>query len=194
MSLYINGKQLATIDDLYSMLGITNLLTDEEMNIANTIKSPAAQKAISNVSYSNGINSFHYCGVADYERFNWKLKVTPNTNYKMLISANSTAQMNYLNPYTPYLPWGINSTQDILSADNSDMANWRMPAPWIGTEQGELRFNSQNHSEVYLVANFGYLVDGTNTDIQLKIEMLKADSLQDQINALKSKVGGSAIR
>lgn len=183
MSLYINGKQLATIDDLYSTLGITNLLTDDEMNIANTIKTPAAQKAISNVSYSNGINNFHYCGVADYEVFTWKLKVTPNTNYKLLILVNSTTQMPCLDPNIPYLPWIISSTPD---ASSTNMANWHMPTPWSGNQQGEIRFNSQNHSEVYLVANFGYLADAIDTDIQLKIEMLKADSLQDQINALKS--------
>lgn len=187
MSLYINGDQLVTLDKLYSILGITNLLTDDEMNIANAIKSDAAQNAITNVSYQNGVSKFHYCGVADYERVNWKLSVEPNTNYKVIVNINTTNQLQPLGTENPFSPWGINSSANVIdNLDSYDLATWHLPAPWLGTQHGELSFNSGNRTEVYLIANFGYLQDAVPTDMTLQIQMFSANSLQEQISQLKT--------
>lgn len=186
MILYINGDQLVTLDKLYSILGITNLLTDEEMNISNAIFSPAAKLAISDINYANGINTFHYKGVADYERINWSFKVNPNTNYRVVIDAKSSTSVPALDTNTPYVPWNINSSQDIETAMTGDIATWHMRLPWQGLKHGEITFNSRNYTEVFLTTNFGQIMDGIDTDITLRIKMYKADSLQDQINQISS--------
>lgn len=186
MSLYINGDQLVTLDKLYSILGITNLLTDEEMNISNAVFSPAAKLAISDINYANGINTFHCKGVADYERINWKFKVNPNTKYRVVIDAKSSVSMPALDTNIPYVPWNINSSQDIESTMTGDIATWHMQLPWQGLKHGEITFNSRNYTEVFLTTNFGQFNDAIDTDITLQIKMYKADSLQDQINQINS--------
>lgn len=175
-NIFANGEELVTLNKLYSLLGMSNLLTDDEMNIANAIKSDAAKKAISNINYSNGVNTFHYYGGPDYERVNWKLSVEPNTNYKVIVNINTTNQLQPLGSERPFFPWGINSSANVIENLNSyDLATWHLPVPWLGTQHGELSFNSGNRTEVYLIANFGYLQDAVPTDITLQIQMLSGD-------------------
>lgn len=183
------GYELVTLNELHSVLGISNLLTDEEMNIANAMKSDAAQNAITNVSYQNGVSKFHYCGVADYERVNWKLSVEPNTNYKVIVNINTTNQLQPLDTEKPFCPWGISSSAHVTdNLDSYDLATWHLPAPWLGTQHGELSFNSGNRTEVYLIANFGYLQDAVPTDITLQMTLLKADPIQSQIDNLQNQI------
>lgn len=182
------GYELVTLKELYSLLGISNLLTDDEMNIANALMSDAAKKAISNINYSNGVNTFHYYGVPDYERINWKFEVKPNTNYRVIIDAKSSANLTSLDSDIKFIPWNINSTQDLAAALNGDIATWHLPLSWQGIQHGEITFNSGNHNEVFLTTNFGMANDGINSDITLQIKMFKADSIQDQIDQINSKL------
>lgn len=187
-NIFANGEELVTLKELYSLLGISNLLTDDEMNIANALMSDAAKKAISNINYSNGVNAFHYYGGPDYERINWKFEVKPNTNYRVVIDAKSSANLTPIDSNNKFIPWNINSTQDLTEALNGDIATWHLPLSWQGIQHGEITFNSGNHNEVFLTTNFGMANDGINSDITLQIKMFKADSIQDQIDQINSKL------
>lgn len=169
-------------------LGIGNLLTDDEMNIANALKSPAAQGAISNMSYSNGVSHFHYKGITDYERINWPFTVSPNTNYRMEIVANSTSEMTALDNTQPYIPWGIKSEEDLTDATSGGFGYWHLPLPWSKEVSGSMTFNSGNYSKLYLFANFGWSQDSIDTDITLQIKLFKNDSIQTQIDQLRSQI------
>lgn len=192
MRAFVGDKQsvaeLVTTQQLYQLLDIRNLLTDDEMNIANASKSPAAQGAISNMNYSNGVNYFHYKGIADYERINWPFKVSPNTNYRMEIVANSTSEMTALDATQPYMPWGINSKEDLTFATSGDIGNWHLPLPWSKGISGSITFNSGSYSQLYLFANFGFTTDAIDTDIVLQIKLFKNDSIQTEVDQLRSQI------
>lgn len=188
MQIYGGGDKLVTINQLYRLLGVGNLLTDDEMNIANALKSPAAQGAISNMSYSNGVSYFHYKGIADYEKINWQFAVSPNTNYRMEIVANSTSKMNFLDPSISYIEWGINSNEDLTHAESGDIGNWHLPLPWSKEISGSITFNSGNYSKLYLISNWGFANDGVDTDITLQIKLFRNDSIQTQIDQLRSQI------
>lgn len=183
-----NSVELVTTQQLYQLLGVGNLLTDDEMNIANALKNTAAQGAISNMNYSNGVIHFHYKGIADYERINWAFTVSPHTNYRMEIVANSTSKMTLLDPTTPYIPWGINSKEDLNDATSGDIGNWHLPLPWTKEISGSITFNSGSYSKLYLFANFGLVQDGIDTDITLQIKLFKNDSIQTEIDQLRSQI------
>lgn len=182
------SEDYAMKSDYDKLLGVGNLLTDDEMNIANALKSPAAQGAISNMNYSNGISHFHYKGIADYERINWAFKVSPNTNYRMEIVVNSTSEMTALGNDQPYMPWGINSEEDLTYATSGDIGNWHLPLPWSKEISGSITFNSGSYSKLYLFANFGLTQDEIDTDITLQIKLFKNDSIQTEIDQLKSQI------
>ena len=191
MQIFGGGDELVTINQLYRLLGIRNLLTDDEMNINNAIKNDQAKSAISNEKYADGINSFHYCGVGGLESVNWKFKVKPNLNYKLVIKANTSNQLTYVFSDNKNMIWGI-STQALVGVtpdSRGDIANYSMPLPWEGTQSFTLNFNSQNNTELYLYAGFGLLADAVPTDISIKLELFRADTLQDQIDDLKSHLG-----
>ena len=188
-NIFANGEELVTLSALYSLLGISNLLTDDEMNIANAQMSDQAKEAISNINYSNGVNTFHYCGVPFYEVIAWAFKVKPNTNYRVIIDAKSSANLTPTDPNNKFIPWIINSTQDLTGAlKNGDIATWHLPLSWQGIQHGEIIFNSGNHNEVFFSANFGMVNDGINSDITLQTKMFIADSIQDQIDQINSKL------
>lgn len=174
--------------DYDKLLGIRNLLTDDEMNIANALKSPSAQGAISNMSYSNGVSYFHYRGIADYERINWQFAVTPNTNYRMEIVANSTNKMTFLDHSIPYIEWGINSKEDLTHVESGDIGNWHLPLPWSKGISGSITFNSGSYSKLYLISNWGFANDGIDTDITLQIKLFRNDPIQTQIDQLRSQI------
>lgn len=188
MQIYGGGDKLVTINQLYRLLGVGNLLTDDEMNIANALKSPAAQGAISNMSYSNGVSHFHYKGIADYERINWAFTVSPNTNYRMEIVANSTSEMTFLDPNNRYIPWGIKSKADLNDSTFGEFGNWHLPLPWSEGISGSITFNSGSYSKLYLFANFGLAQDGIDTDVTLQIKLFKNDSIQTEIDQLRSQI------
>ena len=169
-------------------LGIGNLLTDDEMNIANALKNPAAQGAISNMNYSNGVSYFHYRGTTDYERINWPFQVSPNTNYRMEIVVNSTNELVALDNTQPYVPWGINSKEDLTAATSGDIGNWHLPLPWSKEISGSITFNSGNYSKLYLFSNLGFTTDMVDTDITLQIKLFRNDSIQTQIDQLRSQI------
>lgn len=191
--LFISGEKIVTISELYNILGIKNLLTDDEMNIANTVKSTAAKQAITNVSYSNGISNFHYRGGNDYERVNWQFTVQPNTNYRMLITLTISKSLSPLSVDSPFLPCSIVNVPDI-SGDGGifdSNTNWvKIPAPLKTNNDAEIDFNSGTHTSLALFVNFGYLQDAYDTDMSVKLQLFRADSLQQQINQLQSKLGG----
>lgn len=188
MQIYGGGDKLATTQQLYQLLGVGNLLTDDEMNIANALKSPAAQGAISNMSYSNGVSHFHYKGIADYERINWPFTVSPNTNYRMEIVAYSTSELTAIDYTHPYIPWGINSKEDLTVATSGDIGNWHLPLPWSKEISGSITFNSGSYSKLYLIANWGLTNDGIDTDATLQIKLFRNDSIQTQIDQLRSQI------
>ena len=192
MRAFIGDKQnyveLATTQQLYRLLGIHNLLTDDEMNIANALKRTAAQGAISNMNYSNGVSHFHYRGIADYERINWPFTVSPNTNYRMEIVANSTGELTAIDYIHPYIPWGINSKEDLTDAMSGDIGNWHLPLPWSQEISGSITFNSGSYSKLYLIANWGLANDGIDTDVTLQIKLFKNDSIQTEIDQLRSQI------
>lgn len=188
MQIYGGGDKLVTTQQLYQLLGVGNLLTDDEMNIANALKSPAAQGAISNMSYSNGVSRFHYKGIADYERINWPFTVSPNTNYRMEIVANSTSELTALDKTMPYMPWGIKSEEDLTDATSGEFGYWHLPLPWSKEISGSMTFNSGNYSKLYLFANFGLSQDSIDTDITLQIKLFRNDSIQTQIDQLRSQI------
>lgn len=183
-----NSVELVTTQQLYQLLSIRNLLTDDEMNINNALKNAAAQGAISNMNYSNGVSHFHYKGIADYERINWPFTVSPNTNYRMEIVVNSTSEMTALDNTQPYIPWGINSNEDLTDTTSGDIGNWHLPLPWSKGISGSITFNSGNFSKLYLISNFGWTQDGTDTDITLQIKLFKNDSIQTEIDQLRSQI------
>ena len=184
MQIFGGGDKLVTTQ----LLGVGNLLTDDEMNIANALKSPAAQGAISNMSYSNGVSHFHYKGIGDYERINWPFTVSPNTNYRMEIVVNSTNELPAYDNTMPYIPWGINSKEDLTVATSGDIGNWHLPLPWSKEISGSITFNSGSYSELYLNANFGFVFDGNDTDVTLQIKLFRNDSIQTQIDQLRSQI------
>lgn len=192
MSLYINGDQLVTLDKLYSILGITNLLTDDEMNIANAIKTDSVQQAISNAKYANGVNTFHYRGSYGWETFYWGIAVQPNTNYEFTIIANSTNQLTALDATEPYIPIIVDSSGGAFGTgnhpSNGDLGNGQLNLPWQGTETGKVIFNSKNYSNIYIGCSFGSTNDGINTDITLQTTLLKADPIQSQIDNLQNQI------
>lgn len=196
MQLFGEDQEYLTEQDLYNLLGIKNQLTDDEMNIANASKNPAAQGAISNMNYSNGVNYFHYKGITDYERIritdceriNWPFKVSPNTNYRMEIVANSTSEMTALDATQPYMPWGINSKEDLTDATSGDIGNWHLPLPWSKGISGSITFNSGSYSQLYLFANFGFTADAIDTDVVLQIKLFKNDSIQTEVDQLRSQI------
>ena len=184
MQFFGGGDELVTINQLYRLLGIHNLLTDDEMDISKTVKNDQAKQAISNEKYADGISSFHYVGVGGVETVNWKFKVKTNSNYKLAVKANTTNQL----AGERHMIWSI-STKALLFGsydDRGDIANYQMPLPWEGTQSFIFNFNSQNNAELYLYACFGMLADGIPTDISIKLELLRVDPLQDQIDDLKS--------
>lgn len=188
MQLFAGGDELVTTQQLYQLLGIRNLLTDDEMNIANALKSTAAQGAISNMNYSNGVSHFHYKGISDYEIINWPFTVSPNTNYRMEIVAYSTSEMTIPYNTLPYIPWGINSKEDLTVASSGDIGNWHLPLPWSKEISGSIAFNSGSYSKLYLIANFGFVNDGIDTDMALQIKLFRNDSIQAQIDQLRSQI------
>lgn len=188
MQIYGGGDKLVTINQLYRLLGVGNLLTDDEMNIANALKSPAAQGAISNMSYSNGVSRFHYKGTAGFEVINWSFKVSPNTSYRMEIVVNSTNEMTALSNDQPYMPWGINSQEDLNDNASGDIGNRHLPLPWSKEISGSITFNSGNYSKLYLISNFGFIMDWVDTDITLQIKLFRNDSIQTQIDQLRSQI------
>lgn len=188
MQIYGGGAKLVTTQQLYQLLGIGNLLTDDEMNITNALKSPAAQGAISNMSYSNGVSHFHYKGIADYEIINWPFTVSPNTNYRMEIVANSTSETTALDNTLPYIPWGINSQEDLNDTTSGEFGNWHLPLPWSKEISGSITFNSGSYSKLYLFANFGLVQDAIDTDVTLQINLFKNDSIQTEIDQLRSQI------
>lgn len=169
-------------------LGIGNLLTDDEMNIANALKSTAAQGAISNMNYSNGVSRFHYKGTVGYEVIDWPFKVSPNTSYRMEIVVNSTNEMTALSNDRSYMLWGINSQEDLNDNVSGDIGNWQLPLPWSKETSGSIIFNSGSYSKLYLITNFGLAKDGIDTDITLQIKLLRNDSIQAQIYQLRSQI------
>ena len=192
MRAFIGDKQsvaeLVTTQQLYQLLGIRNLLTDDEMNIANALKSPAAQGAISNMNYSNGVNYFHYKGVPNVEIINWPFEVSPNTNYRMEIVVNSTGELTVGDPPLPYIAWGINSKADLTHAMSGDIGNWHLPLPWSKGIAGSITFNSGSYSKLYLLSNWGPAADGIDTDITLQIKLFRNDSIQTEIDQLRSQI------
>ncbi|KAB1977212.1 hypothetical protein [Lactobacillus crispatus] len=183
-----NSVELVTTQQFYQLLGIRNLLTDDEMNIANALKSTAAQGAISNMNYSNGVSRFHYKGTVGYEVIDWPFKVSPNTSYRMEIVVNSTNEMTALSNDRPYMLWGINSQEDLNDNVSGDIENWQLPLPWSKETSGSIIFNSGSYSKLYLIANFGLAKDGIDTDITLQIKLLRNDSIQAQIYQLRSQI------
>lgn len=188
MQTYGGGDKLVTTQQLYQQLGIRNLLTDDEMNIANALKGTPAQGAISNMNYSNGVSHFHYRGINDYERINWPFQVSPNTNYRMEIVAYSTSEMTADGNTQPYIPWGINSQEDLTDSTSGDIGNWHLPLPWSKEISGSIAFNSGSYSKLYLFANFGFAHDGIDTDVTLQIKLFRNDSIQTQIDQLRSQI------
>lgn len=181
-------EDLAMKSDYDKLLGVGNLLTDDEMNIANALKSTAAQGAISNINYSNGVSRFHYKGINSYEVINWPFKVSPNTNYRMEIVVNSTNELTALDNDRPYLPWGVSSQEDLADNVSGDIRNWHLPLPWSKEISESITFNSGNYSKLYLIANFGFATDGIDTDITLQIKLFESGSIQTQIDQLRSQI------
>ncbi len=174
-----------------SLLGRNNLLTDDEMDISKATKTDPAQQAISNAKYANGVNTFHFCGVTNYEMFNWKIAVQPNTNYELNIIANSTNQLTGLSSAQTYIPITVDSSgafANDTTVSNGDLGKGQLKLPWQGIETEKITFNSQNYSNIYLAYNFGVVRDGVNTDITLQTTLLKADPIQSQIDNLQSQV------
>lgn len=188
MQIYGGGDKLVTTQQLYQLLGIRNLLTDDEMNIANALKSTAAQGAISNMNYSNGVSRFHYKGISNYEVITWPFTVSPNTNYRMEIVVNSTNELTALDNDKPYLPWGVSSQEDLADNASGDIRNWHLPLPWSKEISGSITFNSGNFSKLYLVSNFGFTNDGIDTDVTVQIKLFRNDSIQTQIDQLRSQI------
>ena len=190
MQLFGGDQEYLTEKDPYNLLGIKNQLTDDEMDISNALMSDAAKKAISNIKYSNGVNTFHYYGVSGYERVNWLFKVSPNTNYRMIIVASSTSEITALDNMKPYIPWAINSKEDLNDSDSTygDIAKGHSPLPWSGWTSESIFFNSGSYNNLYLNANLGFISDDIDTDITLRIKLFKADSIQDQIQAQQTKL------
>lgn len=194
MQIFGGGDELVTINQLYRLLGIHNLLTDDEMDISKTTKNDEAKRAISNEKYANGISTFHYCGVVGMECINWKFNVDPQTDYQMTISATTSAELGVAFPANPTMQWAIASNPLIEGTLKGDIANYLLPIPWKGTRSFEISFNSGQYSSLYLNAGFGYLGDGVNTDISLQLELLKKpiqpeiDQIQSQINQLKKQI------
>ena len=189
-NIFISNEQIVTISELYNILGIKNLLTDDEMNIANTVQSDPAKQAITNIKYANGISSFHYRGVPSYEIVNWEFAVQPNCNYKMLIELTSSNQIPPLGMERPFMPWAIIDEPNTVLSDMPDSDSAKMPAPLRNTNCVEINFNSGIRTSLALAADFGYLIDGYDSDMSVELRLLRTDSLQDQINQLKSKLGG----
>ena len=158
------------------------------MNINNALKSTAAQGAISNMNYSNGVSHFHYKGSIGYEVINWPFKVSPNTSYRMEIVVNSTNELTPLNNDQPYMPWGIKSEEDLTDAPSGEFGYWHLPLPWSKEISGSMTFNSGNYSKLYLFANFGFAMDWIDTDITLQIKLFKNDSIQTEIDQLRSQI------
>lgn len=185
MQLFGGDQEYLTEKYLYNLLGIKNQLTDDEMNISNALMSDAAKKAISNINYSNGVNTFHYYGVSGYEGINWLFKVSPSTNYRMVIVASSTSEITALDNMKPYIPWVINSKENLNDPDSTygDIANGHSPLPWSGWTSESIFFNSGSYNNLYLNTNFGFINDGVDTGITLRIKLFKADSIQDQIDS-----------
>ena len=181
-------QDFAMKSDYDKLLGIGNLLTDDEMNIANALKNTAAQGAISNINYSNGVSRFHYKGTVGYEVINWPFKVSPNTSYRMEIVVNSTNELTALSNGQPYMPWGINSQEDLNDNASGDIGNWQLPLPWSKEISGSITFNSGSYSELYLISNFGFASDGIDTDMALQIKLFESDSIQAQIDQLRSQI------
>lgn len=181
-------QEYAMKSDYDKLLGVGNLLTDDEMNIANALKSTAAQGAISNINYLNGVSRFHYKGISSYEVINWPFKVSPNTNYRMEIVVNSTNELTALDNTMPYIPWGINSKENLTDASSGDIGNWHLPLPWSKEISGSITFNSGSYSKLYLIANFGFANDGIDTDVTLQIKLFRNDSIQTQIDQLRSQI------
>lgn len=178
-----------------SLLGRNNLLTDDEMDISKATKTGSAQQAISNAKYANGVNTFHYCGVPNFEMFNWKIAVQPNTNYEFIIVANSTNQLTGLSSAQTYIPITVDSSgafAGTTTASNGDLGKGQLVLPWQGVETEKITFNSQNYSNIYLAYNFGVIQDGVNTDITLQTTLLKSDSIQSQIDNLQNQTSTKA--
>ena len=169
-------------------LGIGNLLTDDEMNIANALKSTAAQGAISNMNYSNGVSHFHYKGTVGYEVINLPFTVSPNTSYRMEIVVNSTNELTALSNDRPYMPWSINSQEDLNDNASGDIGNWQLPLPWSKEISGSITFNSGNYSKLYLISNWGFANDGIDTDITLQMKLFRNDSIKAEIDQLRSQI------
>lgn len=189
--IYILGDKLITESKLNSLLGRNNLLTDDEMDISKAAKTDPAQQAISNAKYANGISTFHYCGVTNYEIFNWKIAVQPNTNYEFSIIANSTNLLTALGPIIPCIPITVDSSGAFsftTTVSNGDLGRGQLNLPWQGIETEKISFNSQNYSNIYLAFVFGTTADGVNTDITLQTSLLKADPIQSQIDNLQNQI------
>ena len=189
MQIYGGGDKLVTINQLYRLLGIHNLLTDDEMDISKTTKNDQAKQAISNEKYANNISTFHYCGVGGMECINWKFNVDPQTDYRMTISATTSAELGAVFPDNPTMRWAITSNP-LLAGNNlekGDIANYLLPIPWKGTRSFEISFNSGQHSSLYLFAGFGYLSDGVNTDISLQLELLRKP-IQSEIDQIQNQL------
>ena len=175
MQIYGGGDKLVTINQLYRLLGIHNLLTDDEMDISKTLKNDQAKQAISNEKYANGISTFHYCGVPGMEDINWKFNVDPHTDYQMTISATTSAELGSALPDTSTMRWAISSNPLLvgINLETGDIANYLLPLPWKGTRSFEISFNSGQYSSLYLFAGLGYLTDQKNADISLQLELLR---------------------
>lgn len=194
MQIYGGGDKLVTINQLYRLLGIHNLLTDDEMDISKTVKNDQAKRAISNEKYANGISTFHYCGVGGMECINWKFNVDPHTDYQMTISATTSAELGPVFPDNPTMRWAITSNPLLAgtSLEKGDIANYLLSVPWKETRSFEISFNSGQHSSLYLFAGFGYLSDVVNTDISLQLELLRKpvqseiDQIQNQLDQQKN--------
>lgn len=196
MQIFGGGDKLVTINQLYRLLGIHNLLTDDEMDISKTTKNVTAKQAISNEKYANGISTFHYCGVGGMECINWKFNVDPQTDYQMTISATTSAELVVPFSDISTMQWAITSNPllDGNRSEKGDIANYLLPMPWKGTRSFEISFNSGQYSSLYLFAGFGYVSDLVNTDISVQLELFKKpiqveiDQLKSQINQLQKQI------
>lgn len=192
MSVYLDGKHLLSEDDLsYLPVNQTNLLTDSQMNLTNWEKSSAATYAISNLTYSNGVNHFHYRGVADYERFRLALtNLTKNTNYRVYFDFKFSNQINYLGSDKPYLPVQITKPSAVLNDDNTtnNLVECRIPLPQKSSYSNYLDFNSGDFTGVYFKFNLGYTMDVQDNDIDFSLKLIEMPLVMSDINSVIQKL------
>lgn len=144
------------------------IFTDEQLNISNWTKNMSSFPQFDNV-YSNNINTLTYRGGNGYERIYTKITVEKNKDYTINIRFNSPTGFSFggysgVNKEQFFImnrePSGSSGTHYtalsgiIAYSNNLDNSASDIAKDYL------INFNSGNYTELYVVIDFGQIIDG----------------------------------